>query len=180
MLQRQPRIKSWIFLSAGGLQLLGLLFAKKHDSTWHLRYHFISRVSRHLPTKKPSLTGLFWVIVCKMTPFQLPRGSTEEKWMHFSKNSFSRPQDYGWSCENPRQIVASHRRFPSVTFINYCNLFPVSVSNMGQPSAAIVFLKAFLYWHTHISRKPRVKKQKQSPYFVIYACFVSSSVEKGG
>lgn len=87
MLQHQHRMKGWIFLSVGeGPQLLALLFAQKHDSTWCFQYHFISRVRRRLRTNKLSLTGLFWVIGCKTTHFQLPRGSAGEKRMHFSKD----------------------------------------------------------------------------------------------
>lgn len=122
---------------------------------------------------KLSLTGLFWVIGCKMTHFQLPAWLRWGKASTFLKRWRYRPWDEGWRCEARRQIVARHRRFPSGTFINYSNLFSLSVSNTGQPSAAIVFLKAFFYWHTLTKLSVQI-----STYIIIYVCFVCSFIDK--
>lgn len=102
---------------------------------------FISRAGSRLGANKRPSTALFWVIGCKTTHFQLRWGKAKA----FLKRWRSRPRHEGWSCERRRQIAARHWRVPSATFINYSNLFPLSVSNAGRPSAAFVFLKAFFY-----------------------------------
>lgn len=125
----------------GGLKILLSGGGPSAFRLFHSFFHFISRAGRRLGANKRSLTALFWVIRCKTTHFQLRWGKANA----FLKNWRSRPRDEGWSCEGRRQIAARHWRFPSAIFINYSNLFPLSVSNTGQPSAAFVFLKAFFY-----------------------------------
>lgn len=54
-----------------------------------------------------------------------------------------------------------HRHFPSVTFINYCTLFPLSVCYIQSPSAASFFFPlGSFYWCTIFPTQPRKKKKK--------------------
>lgn len=98
----------------------------------------------------------------------------------FLKRWPSRLADEGRSREAGRQIVARHRRLPSGTFINYSHLFPLSVGSTGQPSAAIVFLKALFFFiiDTRFASAQSRAYERGINIIIINACFVCSLAEK--
>lgn len=175
----QHRMRCWIFLSVGlGAQLLALFSAQKHDFTWRFQYHFISRARRRLRANKLSLTGLCWAIGCKTMHFGLPHVSAGGKGTHFSNDGvLGHGMRVGAARLDGRSWHAIGA-FHLVPFINYSNLFPLSVSNTGQPSAAVVFLKAFFYRHTLAPAQSRMYFRKS--IYIIFICpsFVWSFIDK--
>lgn len=87
----------------------------------------------------------------------------------------------GRSREARRQIVARHRHLPSGTFINYSHLFPLSVGSTGQPSAAIVFLKALVFFLllTHASHQHKAERKRHQYYYYQRSLCVQPSLKKG-
>lgn len=184
MLQHQRRNEELNIPPSGGrrgrgAQLLALLFAQKHASARCFQYHFIPRGDVCALTSS-SLMALFCVIGCKTTLFQLPCGSAGGgRAGAFLKRWPSRLGDEGRSREARRQIVACHQRLPSGTFINYSHLFPLSVGSTGQPSAAIVFLKAlFFIIDTRFASTQSRAYERGINIIIINARFVCSLVEK--